>query len=72
MRYVVLDTNWVRTIETLPGWTGLVLGRFRTLDSARALVLQRMAYGDVGLAVVDSASGEKVYPVESSVSRLTV
>jgi hypothetical protein len=72
MRYVVIDTNWVRSSETLPCWPGSVLGRFNTLDSAKALVLQRMAYGDEGVVVVDSASGRQAYPIESPLARLAV
>jgi hypothetical protein len=39
-----------------------VLGSFNKVDSARALALQRMAYGDIGVVVVDQATGEQVFP----------
>ena len=44
------------------GCAGRVLDSFLKLDSAQALALQRMAYGDVGVVVVDQVNGEKVFP----------
>jgi hypothetical protein len=67
MRYLVLDTAEDGEVEGLPGQRGLVLDRFHTEESARALVLQRLAYGDRGVIAVDSATGEVVYePVDEA------
>ena len=62
MRYLVVDTGQAGDIEGLPGMSGVVIDRFRTEESARALALQRLAYGDTGVVVVDAESGEVVYP----------
>ena len=69
MRYVVLDTSWDGMEEGLAGWKGSVLARFNTLDSAMALTLQRMAYGDQGVIVVDSVSDRQAFPREASLDR---
>ena len=62
-RYVVLDTAWLDDeAVTLGGEHGKVLGRFMSSDSARALALQRMAYGDRGVVVVDRVDGERIFP----------
>jgi hypothetical protein len=65
-RYAVIDTNWDDGTDPLAGWTGHVLGRFNTLDSAKALVLQRMSFGDTGVMVVEVRSGARTYPPEES------
>jgi len=65
-RFAVIDTNWDDGNSPLAGWTGHVLGRFNTLDSAKALVLQRMSFGDTGVVVVDVRSSDRVYPPEES------
>ena len=65
-RYAVIDTNWDDGSEPLVGWAGHVLGRFNTLDSAKALVLQRLSFGDTGVVVIDIRSGERLYPPEES------
>jgi hypothetical protein len=63
-RYVVLDTEWVSAKAISVGrWRGEVLDSFFSLDSARALALHRMAYGDIGVVVIDQLSGEKVFPL---------
>jgi hypothetical protein len=62
VRYVVLDTSGDWEPTEVAGHRGTVLGRFRSEESARALALQRLAYGDRGVIVVDSAAGEVVYP----------
>ena len=63
---MVLDTRWDEMDEGLAGWKGSVLARFSTLDSAKALTLQRMAYGVRGIMVVDSVSGRQEFPPEAS------
>ena len=62
MRYVVIDTlgDW-DTIE-IAGHRGTLLGEFRSNESARALVLQRLAYGDRGVVALDAATGAVLYP----------
>ena len=65
-RYAVIDTNWDDGTDPLAGWTGHVLGRFNTLDSAKALVLQRMSFGDTGVVVIEVRSGDRKYPPEES------
>ena len=70
-RYAVIDTNWDDGNEPLAGWTGHVLGRFNTLDSAKALVLQRLSFGDTGVVVIDIRSGERLYPPEEPRSSTT-
>lgn len=65
-RYAVIDTNWNDGSEPVAGWAGHVLGRFNTMDSARALVLQRMAFGDTGVVVIQVHSGARVYPPDES------
>ena len=70
MRYVVVDTNWKQEEEAVPAWGGTVLGRFRSLESAKALTLKRIACGDTGIVVVDSVSGGRAYPPESLLVRL--
>ena len=72
MRYVVIGPSWGDMGDTLAGWSGTVLARFMSLDRAKALTLQRMAYGDTGIVVVDSASGRQTYPPESPLARRTV
>jgi len=72
MCYVVIDTSWKQGEEKLAGWSGTVLGEYRSLDSAKALTLQRMAYGDTGIVVVDSTSGGRAYPPESPAVRHAV
>ena len=66
MRYVVIGPSWDAMGDTLAGWSGTVLARFISPDSAKAFTLQRMAHGDKGIVVVDSASGRRTYPPESS------
>ena len=61
-RYAVIDTKWDSEDERLAGWSGHVLGRSNTFASAKALVLQRMSFGDTGIVVVGLPSGERVYP----------
>lgn len=51
-------------------WNGSVLARFGTLDSAKALTLQRMAYGDRGIIVVNNVSDRQEFPPEASFGRL--
>jgi hypothetical protein len=72
-RYAVIDTNWDDGGEPLAGWSGHVLGRFMTLDSAKALVLQRMSFGDTAVVVIDVHTGKRVYPPDDTLfsSRLT-
>lgn len=70
MRYVVIDTNWNHGVEAVSGWNGTVLGRFKSLDSAKALTLQRLSYGDTGIVVVDVVSGGRAYPPDSGDSLL--
>ena len=60
-RYVVVDT-WDEDGTVTCGCAGRVLDSFIQLDSAQALALQRMAYGNVGVVVVDQVVGEKVFP----------
>ena len=62
MRYVVLDTlgDWDTT--EVAGRRGTVLGKFRSDESARAMVLQRLAYGDRGVVAMDARTGKVVYP----------
>ena len=62
MPYVVLETRWDEGDEIIAGWSGEVLGRFETQDSAKALALQRIAYGDTGVVVVETATRKCVYP----------
>jgi hypothetical protein len=62
-RYVVLDVHWVDDYAvTFGSHTGQQIDRFHTLECGRALALQRMANGDLGTIVVDSVTGECVYP----------
>jgi hypothetical protein len=61
-RYVVVDT-WEEDGTVTCGCAGQVLDSFFSLDSAQALALQRMAYGSVGVVVVDQVNGEKVFPL---------
>ncbi len=65
-RYAVIDTNWDDGNDSIAGWSGHVLGRFNTLDSAKALVLQRLSFGDTGVVVIEVRSGDRVYPPEES------
>ncbi len=65
-RYALIDTNWDDGGEPLAGWSGHVLGRLDTFDSAKALVLQRMSLGDTGVVVIQLRSGKRVYPPEES------
>jgi hypothetical protein len=68
-RYVVLDTGWVdEEAVTISSWTGHTLDSFRTYDSAKALALQRIAYGDLTVMVVDRKTGERVFPAAESES----
>ena len=62
MRYVVLDLlgDWDTT--EVAGRRGTVLGRFRSNESARAMVLQRLAGGDRGVVAMDARTGRVVYP----------
>lgn len=62
-RYIVLDTHWIDDGEDTD-WNGRgqVLGTFRSHDSAKALALQRMSLGDIGVIVVDLVKGERVFP----------
>ena len=71
MRYVVIGPTWDDMGDTLAGWSGTVLARFTSPDSAKALTLQRLAHGDKGIVVVDSASGRQTYPPESPSGRRT-
>jgi hypothetical protein len=55
MRYVVLDTDLGRD---------LVLGAYPTQSEALTLALRRMAEGYVDAAVIDTMTGEKVFPAD--------
>jgi hypothetical protein len=55
MRYVVLDTDLGRD---------LVLGAYPTQPEALALALRKMAEGYVDAAVIDTLTGEKVFPAD--------
>jgi hypothetical protein len=61
-RYLVVDTWENAGASTVGGCTGRQLDSFHSLDSAKALALQRMAYGNVGVVVVDQVGGETVFP----------
>ena len=63
-RYVVVDTDCAEDgAEVVPGAPrGRLVDSFRTEESAKALALQRMSYGDVGVVVFDSVSGKQVFP----------
>jgi hypothetical protein len=66
-RYAVLDCNWVdEEAVTLCGHTGRELDRFDTIDGARALALQQMAYGDLGVVVVDLLAQQRIFPDASA------
>jgi hypothetical protein len=62
VRYVLLDTSddW-RAIE-VAGHRGALVAEFNTVESAIALVLQRLALGDRGVIAVDSIAGVVVFP----------
>jgi hypothetical protein len=57
----VIDTNWEDDCPS-PMGQGRQLGGFNKRDSAKVLALQRMAYGDLGVIVVDMMTGERVFP----------
>lgn len=62
-RYVVLYTGWVgEEAVTIAGWTGRLRDSFASRDSAEALALRRMAYGDLSVVVVDNVKDELVFP----------
>ena len=63
LRYVVLNPRWIDAeAVTVGSWKGRLLASFATLDSAKALALQRMAYGDRAVVVVDRVGEERVFP----------
>ena len=61
MRYVVLDTLGDRDTTEIAGRRGTVLGRFRSDEIARAMVLRRLVYGDRGVVAMDAQTGEVIY-----------
>ena len=61
-RYVVIDTHWEDGCPA-PMGQGRQVGSFVKPDSAKALARKRMAYGDLGVVVIDIMSGEQVFPV---------
>ena len=68
MRYMVLDTldDWRAT--EVAGHRGALLGEFNTMESAKALVLQRLAQGDCGVIAIDSTAGVVVFPTAEAPS----
>ena len=62
MRYVVLDTRGDWEVTEVAGHEGTILWRFHSEESARALAMQRLSYGDRGVIVVDTVTGAAVYP----------
>ena len=62
MRCVVLDPLGDWNTTEVAGRRGTVLGKFRSDESARAMVLQRLACGDRGVVALDASSGKVVYP----------
>jgi hypothetical protein len=61
-RYAVIDTDFDDNAPEQQPLQSRVLGTFHTEDSAKALALQRMAYGDLGVVVIDQETGERVFP----------
>ena len=64
-RYVVIDKNWEDDCPS-PMGQGKHVGGFDTPDGAKARALQRMAHGDLGVIVVDTMTGEQVFPSAGS------
>jgi hypothetical protein len=65
-RYAVIDTSFDEGEAEQRGYRSRVLGTFNTEDSAKALALQRMAYGDLGVVVIDQETGERVFPSDEA------
>jgi len=65
-RYAVIDTASDDGSEPLAGWTGIVLGRFDSFESAKGFVLHRLSLGDKEVVAISLPSGERVYPPERS------
>jgi hypothetical protein len=61
-RYAVISVAEEADATELCGHHGKLIDRFRSEESARALALQRMAFGDVGVVVIDAATGSRVFP----------
>jgi hypothetical protein len=65
-RYVVLDTSWLDDhAASFGAYTGRELDSFHTFDCAKALALQRMAAGDLGVIVVDRLANDRVFPAST-------
>ena len=62
MSFVVLDTWRDESQELMARWTGRVLGQFLSFDRAKKMTLRRMALGDLGVVVVDTETGTRVFP----------
>jgi hypothetical protein len=62
MRYVVVDLSRTGEDTQSAEYPRTVLDTFNTMESAKALVLQRMAYGDVTVVVIDAYTGRQVFP----------